>query len=266
MQKNIEKIYINRSEYKPKLINKQLISHEYNIKIDNDILYLHNILYNIYSLNLNNPDIVLNIFDINFSDYLITNNDILYIKYTGLNSGTTLCKYNNGKNDIIYKNNNDSMWNITTNDNKIYLFNSSKYHNNVIIINENGEQEIKIKYDEFTSYSSCIYDPCFNINNSLYIMLGNSIYLISDMSNIKIDKSIDIDFDYKCHRYMIIDYYDNILFNSDHNTEINVYSPDLEYIHTFDTIYRRKSNIVTYYKFIYYINSNDELCREEYGY
>ena len=153
------------------------------------------------------------------------------------------------------------------NNNKVYLFGSNEKSNIIIILHENGEQELKIEYEKNIIFNPHSFYPCFNTNNILYTTVYKNICLISNMSDLKIDKHMNMD----NNNYIVIDYYDNILlshyskYNYNYgNNSIDVYSPDLEKISKINTKCYYYSNIIYYDKSLYYINGVGNLCKEEY--
>ena len=259
MQKSITETYKNYEyKYTSKILCELPKYTQCDIQIDKDILYLSINYNNISLFDLNNLDNNPVIIKIDFRDYLITENDILYINRTNIHNGTILYNYNNNNPITVYNNDKFYAYDICMNDNKVYLFGT----NIIIILHENGEQELKIEYNNNTILNTYTLTPCFNINNSLYTAIYNNIYLISEMSEPKIDKHITTDNKYGY--YITTEYYDNILLSYRNNTQIKVYSPDLEEISTIDTKCTHHSNIVCYDKSLYYINCVGDLCKEEY--
>ena len=263
MQKSITETYENyKYNYTSNALHNIQGYELYEIKIDKDILYLINDYNNIYLFDLNNLDNKPDIIKINFKDYLITENDILYMNKTNNYNGTIICKYNNNNPITIYHNDEFYVRDICVNNNKVYLFGD----NTIIILHENGEQELRVKYNNDGIFSTYTYrhNPCFNTNNSLYITLYENICLTSNISKPKIDKHIYTNTNSIYGYYMTIDYYDHILISHNCRTQIKVYSPNLEEIGTINNKCTHYSNIVCYDKSLYYINSVGNLCKEEY--
>ena len=261
MQKSIKETYENyKYKYTSKILPDIQRHGPYNIQINKDILYLSNSYNRIYSFNLNNLDSNSNIIKINFRNYLITEYNILYISNYGDNINTVIYKYNNPT--PIYNNNKFYARDMCINDNKVYLFGSNSKSNIIIILHENGNQELKIEYKKNTIFNPRSYNPCFNINNSLYTAIYRNIYLISDIYEPKVDKHIRINDTYNYH--ITTDYYDNILINYHKNKHIDIYSPELEKISTINNKCIHNSNVVYYDKSLYYINYEGNLCKEEY--